>query len=409
MNISKSLRLGVVAATAALLLSGLAMNASADENKGNNSSDKQNSSSQKGDSREGIQNSGIRSHGHPIQNFVGTPSAGSQASQNSYVSNDDANAERDWQAWNKQSQNNNATGQARTGGGGGGAVTSVTNPISWHRGVPYGSNVMLYPVWAGTWDATRLSNWNSILGNLVTSLGAATVPATGNIFSTNFGYFSLAGNRAMPKLSWTTRNSAVAATGTASGGITQVSDANVTTAINAAITAGYVPSATAAAALGFQPIYIYIGSNTTRLSSGFGTQYCGWHSYGSMKSSSTQVPFIAIQDFNSTYLTACTSSLISSLSPNADPYVDAMASVLVHEIDEALSDPDVKTGWFDGRGAENADKCAWTFGATNTAPNGAKSNYVANGKSYLIQRNWLASNVLKEVVGSTGNACSLTN
>ena len=213
----------------------------------------------------------------------------------------------------------------------------------------------------------------------------------------------------MPKLSWTTKNSAVPVVGTVSSGLTQVSDANVTTAINAAITAGYVPSASAAATAGYQPIYIYIGSSSTRLSSGFGTQYCGWHSYGTMTSSTTKVPFIAIQDFTSTYLTACTSSLIYSLSPNSDPYVDATASILVHEIDESLSDPDVKTGWFDGRGAENADKCAWTFGTTATAPNGAKSNYVANGKSYLIQRNWLASNVLKEVVGSTGNACSITN
>ena len=407
MNISKSLRLGVVASTAALLLSGLAMNASADENKGKDSNANQNSNAQKGDNREGIQNIGIRSHGHPIQNFVGTPSAGSQASQNAYVSNDDANAEGDWQAWNKQSQNNNVTGQARTGGGG--AVTTVTNPISWHNGVPYGTNVMLYPVWAGTWNATRLAMWDGVLGNLVKSLGASTVPASGNIFSTNFGYFSGAGYRTMPKLSWTTKNSAVPVVGTVSSGLTQVSDANVTTAINAAITAGYVPSASAAATAGYQPIYIYIGSSSTRLSSGFGTQYCGWHSYGTMTSSTTKVPFIAIQDFTSTYLTACTSSLIYSLSPNSDPYVDATASILVHEIDESLSDPDVKTGWFDGRGAENADKCAWTFGTTATAPNGAKSNYVANGKSYLIQRNWLASNVLKEVVGSTGNACSITN
>ena len=410
MNISKFLRAGVATTAALFLLSTLALSASAEENKGNDSNNKQNSNSEqnsksdqnKNSDREGMQNSGIRSHGHPVQDFAGVPATSGQSAQDAFVSNDDETSEREWQAWNKKNQNNSAPGQAKTV-----AVTKVSSPISLHGGIPYTGNVKIYPVWVGTWNSARQSSWSNVLSNLVTSLGGGAIPATGNIFSTNNDYFKLAGNRAVPNLTWFAQKTAVAATGSSVGGITQVSDANVSTAINAAITAGYVTSPATAIKAGIKPIYVYIGSNTTRLSSGFGSSYCGWHSYGFLTSSATKVPFIAIQDFNSTYLKSCTSSLIQTLSPNADPYVDAMASVLVHEIDEALTDPDVRSGWFDSRGAENADKCAWTFGTLDTSPNGAKYNVTYGGKYYLIQRNWLANNAVKEVISGVGNSCTI--
>jgi hypothetical protein len=41
----------------------------------------------------------------------------------------------------------------------------------------------------------------------------------------------------------------------------------------------------------------------------------------------------------------------------------ALANVSGHELSEALTDPH-GDAWFDSSGAENADKCAWTFGKT---------------------------------------------
>ena len=38
-----------------------------------------------------------------------------------------------------------------------------------------------------------------------------------------------------------------------------------------------------------------------------------------------------------------------------------MASIIAHELEEAATDPDLNA-WYDRRGDENADKCAWTFG-----------------------------------------------
>jgi hypothetical protein len=46
-----------------------------------------------------------------------------------------------------------------------------------------------------------------------------------------------------------------------------------------------------------------------------------------------------------------------------------MVSIVAHELEEATTDPDLNAG-YDSRGEENADKCAWTFGTTSTAPNG---------------------------------------
>ena len=182
----------------------------------------------------------------------------------------------------------------------------------------------------------------------------------------------------------------------ASGGITPVSDADVATYINRAISTGVVSAPPA----GTRAIYVYLGANNTRLSSGFGTAYCGWHTYGTL--GVRNIPYIAIQDFNNNYLSACAAQTIS---PNGDAQLDAMASVLVHEIDEVITDPDIRT-WYDSRGAENADKCAWTFGVSSLSA-GAKYNYVANNIKYYIQRNWLANNLVTDTV--SGTACVVAN
>jgi hypothetical protein len=65
-----------------------------------------------------------------------------------------------------------------------------------------------------------------------------------------------------------------------------------------------------------------------------------------------------------------------------------MASIIAHELEEATTDPDLNA-WYDSRGDENADKCAWTFGATSRAPNGSQYNMMLGTRQYLIQQNWV--------------------
>jgi hypothetical protein len=328
--------------------------------------------------------SGIRSHGHPILNLTDSAASNSSQTLNSYVSNDDENSEMKWQQQNKV--NSRTTAKA--------LGSAASNPIIYHSGGVlgvYSGNIQIIPVWVGNWSADRKAAWNAILGNLIKSLAGGSINSSSHVFNTNLGYF----NSNTPSLTWPdVLSNSIPATGTVKSGLIQVSDANVATYINSAISKSVI-------SVGAKPIYVYIGANNTRLSSGFGTAYCGWHSIGTL--GARNIPFIAVQDFTSTYIRSCAAQ---SISPNNDAQLDAVASILVHEIDEAITDPDLGT-WFDARGAENADKCAWTFGTTTLNSNGAKYNFTANKFSYLIQRNWLADNKVKDSIA--GTACVVTN
>ena len=154
---------------------------------------------------------------------------------------------------------------------------------------------------------------------------------------------------------------------------------------------------------GTSPVFIYIGAKSTLLTSGFGTSYCGWHSYG-VTGSLTNVPFIAFQDFTSTYNRACSAQ---NISPNGNVGLDAMASVMVHEVDESLTDPFL-SAWYDANGAESADKCAWTWGTLHLV-GAARYNVILGSLKYLIQQDWLENNLVTPTGTATGTACAVTS
>ena len=116
--------------------------------------------------------------------------------------------------------------------------------------------------------------------------------------------------------------------------------------------------------------------------SGFCTAYCGWHTYGTIAGSNIKYAFVGDAG-RCPY--ACS---WQSTSPNGNVGADAMASIIAHELSESVTDPNLNA-WYDSRGAENADKCAWTWGKTSTASNGSLYNLVVNGYQYLIQQNWV--------------------
>ena len=93
-----------------------------------------------------------------------------------------------------------------------------------------------------------------------------------------------------------------------------------------------------------------------------------------------------------------TALMQTSNSPNGDPGADAMVSVIAHELEETATDPDLNA-WYDSSGAENADKCAWTFGTTYTASNGSLANMNLGTRDYLVQQNW---------VNAQGGMCALS-
>jgi hypothetical protein len=353
--------------------------------------------------------SGVRSHGLPTFEIINAPSSTSAATPaassghaSPSVRNDDFSSEKAWAA----SEHPAGEGSSKKA-----ANVLSTNPISYNGGALYSGNVAIYPVWVGTWTHARQELWNEILSNLITSLpenGQINTPD--QLFATDSLYFSLLKPKIpTPTLSWPVEDVSKSIS-VAGSGIIPVSIDDVATYIDTAITTGLVPSPTDAATHGLKPIYVYIGASNTILN-GFGTLYCGWHSYGTYLT--TDAPYIALQDFTPNLLRACAWPTNRITSPNGDPYADSMASVLAHEVSESLTDP-YFDAWYDANGWENADKCAWNFGTTKTGKNEAgtyKYNLTSGDSRYLIQRNWLANNFVKEVVntpsGPVDNACSL--
>jgi hypothetical protein len=51
---------------------------------------------------------------------------------------------------------------------------------------------------------------------------------------------------------------------------------------------------------------------------------------------------------------------------------------------ESITDPNTFNGWFDARGEENGDDCAYVFGAWTGTP-GALFNQTINGHHYVTQ------------------------
>jgi len=117
----------------------------------------------------------------------------------------------------------------------------------------------------------------------------------------------------------------------------------------------------------------------------FCTDYCGWHASGVLLN--TTVRFAVVGDPSGCASVSACTTLTADTAPNKALGADAMASVLLHEIVEVMTDPDLQA-WYDSSGLENADKCAWTFGDLTTVA-GRTHNIVLGGAKMLIQQNWV--------------------
>jgi serine protease len=85
-------------------------------------------------------------------------------------------------------------------------------------------------------------------------------------------------------------------------------------------------------------------------STGFGSQYCAYHSSASSASgyvAYTNLPYI-------TDAGATCGANFNGLGPNA-----GITIVSGHEMAETITDQFPNGGWLDGQGEENGDKCAW--------------------------------------------------
>jgi len=124
-----------------------------------------------------------------------------------------------------------------------------------------------------------------------------------------------------------------------------------------------------------QHVQYVIMTATGNNASGFGTQYCAWHSsttYAGGYLAYTNLPYI-------TDAGASCGAGFNGLGPNA-----GITIVEGHEFAETETDIYPNVGWLDRNGAENGDKCAWI----STGSQGASANINLGGTNYAVQSLW---------------------
>jgi hypothetical protein len=111
--------------------------------------------------------------------------------------------------------------------------------------------------------------------------------------------------------------------------------------------------------------------------------FCAYHSEASSSAIYANMPYPVYQ--SGTGFTCGTEANFGVVeSPNGNPDADVEISPTSHEINEAITDPDTSTGWFDSSGFENGDECAFVFGSTQGTP-GQLFNQTINGGHFLTQ------------------------
>ena len=218
----------------------------------------------------------------------------------------------------------------------------------------------------------------SLIGTFLTNLSNLTDAAAGkNYYRINGTYWGPGGssttNLIVPTVAytkfWNTGYDASAPVPSASP-----TDADMIALVNWGIANGRI-------AYDKNTLYAIFTGTGVNLGGGFGSQYCAYHTHGTNTAGTF---YYAAMPFNQQYPSGCTSQFAS---PNADVAANSEVNTLAHEIEETTTD-NMGNAWYDSRGYENADKCAWTWGTTASA-NGGTYNLKFSGNYFLVQQNWV--------------------
>jgi archaellum component FlaF (FlaF/FlaG flagellin family) len=252
------------------------------------------------------------------------------------------------------------------------AGKAASNGISYHGGPLILGTTNVYYIWYGNWATDAAAQ--PILTDLANNIGGSPY------FNINTSYYNGSNTHVTNAVHY-----AGATTDNYSQGPV-LTDPTVQMVVQNAISTGKLPLDTNA-------VYFVLTSPDVHEATGFGFVYCGWHTNGTINGADIKYSFVG--DPATYWMNTCADQ---STGPNGGGGGDAMASVVSHELEEAVTDPDLDA-WYDSSGNENADKCAWTFDPTYRATNGALANMKLGTRDYLIQRNW---------VNASGGYCALS-
>ena len=240
------------------------------------------------------------------------------------------------------------------------ATTVPGYGINYHGGPVMTGATNIYYIWYGDW--TALSASQQMIRDFGNAIGGS------DYFNINTTYSDASNGR--PSNVVNLYKTEYIDTGSLG---TKLTDANVLAVVNKALTS-----------LPLDPngVYFILTDPTVTETSGFCTSYCGWHNVSTI--SGIPIKYSFVGNPKTQCPTACAPQTVS---PNGDPAADGMVSVMAHELEETVSDPQLNA-WYDTTGMENGDKCAWNFGLTYTV-NGAKANMKMGSRDFYIQQNWV--------------------
>jgi hypothetical protein len=247
------------------------------------------------------------------------------------------------------------------------------NGINYHGGPVMLGNVGIYYIWYGNWSGNSAK---TILATLPAALSGSGYEHINTTYY-NAAKQHVAGTMTLDKQ----------VNDSYSHG-TSLDDNAIEAIVEHQIASGALPDDTNA-------VYFVLTSADVQETSGFCSQYCGWHTNYRRSSNNHDIKYSFVGNPDQ-----CPSSCAAQTKgPNGNAGADGMASIIAHESEEAISDPDGNAWWQSSTGEENADKCAWTFGTEHTASNGAAYNFTGNGRNWLIQQNW---------VNASGGRCAMS-
>jgi hypothetical protein len=278
--------------------------------------------------------------------------------------------------WFENDARENAPGNGRGGGGsvggtgisyhGGPVLQAATNVVAvYWASTPIYKNGPATGSGAGSSDA-------SLLGHFLRNLGGSPY------YEINSTYTNGSGQAIKNIVNYTRywANATNAPTGTQT-----VSDGQMVAMLQSGFNSG-------ALTYDASTLYAIFTSGQVNLGGGFGTQYCAYHTHGTVTIGGVaRTVLYAAMPYNYGKPANCTMGGTPA-NGNEDPGADFEVNTLAHEIEETTTDM-MGNAWFDTRGFENADKCAWTFGVTYTTAAGGTANMNLGGKDFLVQRNWV--------------------
>ncbi|HSB39695.1 MAG TPA: hypothetical protein VLD13_11450 [Gaiellaceae bacterium] len=232
----------------------------------------------------------------------------------------------------------NAHHQARAGG--------KVFQLVWHNGPVMHSTTVVPIYWGTSWgNSSFVSDKVSGLDTLYSRVGGTGYART------NGEYTDGAGNVNTTNISKSANLTDLSATPSGAPSTSQVLAEVARMTNNRPVANAYYP----------------VYSDQPRGSAG----YCAWHSTGTINGVRVQFGFF----FNLDGDPGCDPQSPPGLGHSQG--LAALANVSGHELSEMLTDPQLNA-WYDQKGAENSDKCAWTFDGTVSI----------GGQDWKIQGNW---------------------